>query len=111
MKAGPWTIPGGVETVAFVQTEPANGTAAGVPDIEIVLFSMSPASKEGERFMLDIGLDPKAYDEYYKPLRGIHGYNLVPVLLHPKSRGVVRLRSADPRMPPSHRPSILFASG
>ncbi|KAL1432593.1 hypothetical protein MTO96_013065 [Rhipicephalus appendiculatus] len=56
---GPWTIPGGVETVAFVQTEPANGTAAGVPDIEIVLFSMSPASREGERFMLDIGLDPK----------------------------------------------------
>ncbi|XP_075744254.1 putative GMC-type oxidoreductase Mb1310 [Rhipicephalus microplus] len=101
---GPWTIPGGVETVAFVQTEPANGTAAGVPDIEIVLFSMSPASKEGERFMLDIGLDPKAYDEYYKPLRGIHGYNLVPVLLHPKSRGVVRLRSADPRMPPAIDP-------
>ncbi|KAL1471792.1 hypothetical protein MTO96_039725, partial [Rhipicephalus appendiculatus] len=104
---GPWTIPGGVETVAFVQTEPANGTAAGVPDIEIVLFSMSPASREGERFMLDIGLDPKAYDEYYKPLRGIHGYNLVPVLLHPKSRGVVRLKSADPRMPPAIDPRYL----
>ncbi|XP_049520669.1 glucose dehydrogenase [FAD, quinone] [Dermacentor silvarum] len=104
---GPWTIPGGVETVAFVQTEPANGTAADVPDIEILLFSMSPASSEGERFMLDIGLDPKAYDDYYKPLRGSHGYNLVPVLLHPKSRGVLRLKSADPRIPPAIDPRYL----
>ncbi|XP_065296015.1 glucose dehydrogenase [FAD, quinone]-like [Dermacentor albipictus] len=104
---GPWTIPGGVETVAFVQTEPANGTAADVPDIEILLFSMSPASSEGERFMLDIGLEQKAYDEYYKPLRGSHGYNLVPVLLHPKSRGVLRLKSADPRIPPAIDPRYL----
>ncbi|CAN7985273.1 unnamed protein product [Ixodes pacificus] len=56
---GPWTIPGGVETVAFVKTQASNETPS-VPDIEIVLYSMSPASEEGERFMLDIGLDPKA---------------------------------------------------
>ncbi|XP_077508663.1 glucose dehydrogenase [FAD, quinone]-like [Amblyomma americanum] len=106
--AGPWTIPGGVETVAFVQTEPpANGTAEDVPDIEIVLFSMSPASQEGERFMLDIGLDSKAYDGYYLPLRGSHGYNLAPILLHPKSRGVVRLQSADPSVPPAIDPRYL----
>ncbi|KAK8787692.1 hypothetical protein V5799_022533 [Amblyomma americanum] len=105
---GPWTIPGGVETVAFVQTEPpANGTAEDVPDIEIVLFSMSPASQEGERFMLDIGLDSKAYDGYYLPLRGSHGYNLAPILLHPKSRGVVRLQSADPSVPPAIDPRYL----
>ncbi|CAN7975299.1 unnamed protein product, partial [Ixodes persulcatus] len=56
---GPWTIPGGVETVAFVKTQASNETPT-VPDIEILLYSMSPASEEGERFMLDIGLDPKA---------------------------------------------------
>lgn len=52
---GPWTIPGGVETVAFLQTKLAN-KSLDLPDVEIVLFSMSPASEEGERFMTDIGL-------------------------------------------------------
>ncbi|CAN7984864.1 unnamed protein product, partial [Ixodes hexagonus] len=107
---GPWTIPGGVETVAFVKTEVAN-KSLNVPDVEIVLFSMSPASEEGERFMLDIGLDPGAsfsvYNEYYLPLRDTHGYNLAPILLHPKSRGVLRLRSANPEDPPLIDPRYL----
>ncbi|KAG0430590.1 hypothetical protein HPB47_022558 [Ixodes persulcatus] len=85
---GPWTIPGGVETVAFVKTQASNETPT-VPDIEILLYSMSPASEEGERFMLDIGLDPKASVQ------------------RPKSRGVLRLRSVNPEEPPLIDPRYL----
>lgn len=49
----------------------------------------------------------QAYDKYYLPLRGSHGYNLAPILLHPKSRGVIRLKSVDPSVPPAIDPRYL----
>lgn len=36
-----------------------------------------------------------------------HGFTIVPTLLHPYSRGVVKLRSADPFAPPSIDPCFL----
>lgn len=40
------------------------------------------------------------YDEYFKPLENTPCYAIMPVLIHPKSKGFLKLRSADPLDPP-----------
>jgi choline dehydrogenase len=67
----------GIEAAAFVRTRP--GLAA--PDVELL---MVPA------LWVDEGFTPPSE----------HGYTIAAVLLTPRSRGSVRLRSADPHDPP-----------
>ncbi|KAH8032122.1 hypothetical protein HPB51_023232 [Rhipicephalus microplus] len=96
---GPLSVPAGIETVAFVSTSYVNASL-DFPDVEIVLLSVSPASEEGERYLIDTGLTKEAYDKYYRSKRHQHGFQLAPILNRLKSRGYVRLRTTDPDDPP-----------
>ncbi|KAL3212938.1 hypothetical protein MRX96_035764 [Rhipicephalus microplus] len=98
-KQGPLSVPAGIETVAFVSTSYVNASL-DFPDVEIVLLSVSPASEEGERYLIDTGLTKEAYDKYYRSKRHQHGFQLAPILNRLKSRGYVRLRTTDPDDPP-----------
>jgi 4-pyridoxate dehydrogenase len=78
---GPGTVvPGGLH--AFVKTEPD----LAVPDIEFMFHTVPPQT--GIWFP---GIRPPYQD----------AYAIRPTLLHPRSRGQVRLRSADPFAAPS----------
>ncbi|HTH98097.1 MAG TPA: GMC family oxidoreductase N-terminal domain-containing protein [Stellaceae bacterium] len=77
--SGPGTIvPGGLH--AFIKTD----AGQPVPDIE---FMFNTVPKHAHLWFP--GIKPAYLD----------GYAIRPTLLHPKSRGTVRLRSADPRAP------------
>ena len=67
----------GAEAVAFVRTSP--GLVA--PDVEIIFLPVL------------------WQDEVFTPPTE-HGFTMVVMLLRPRSRGMVRLRSADPLQPP-----------
>nr|NVI72424.1 putative glucose dehydrogenase [Cucujiformia] len=94
---GPMTTLGGVEGLAFVNTYLGNRSW---PDIQ---FHMAPASinsDAGAKVRKVLGLTDQVYDTVYKPIANRDVWTLMPLLLRPRSRGWVRLQSANPLVPP-----------
>jgi len=92
--SGPLTVLGGVEGLAWVPTSFAN-RSADWPDIEFHFVSGSPASDAGRQVRKAHGISDSMW-EMYKPLSYKDTWSVMPMLLRPKSRGRVRLRSSNP---------------
>ncbi|KAL0266695.1 UNVERIFIED_CONTAM: hypothetical protein PYX00_009168 [Menopon gallinae] len=101
---GPMTTLGGLEAVAFVNTKYANKSGT-YPDIQFHFAPASVNSDAGVRVRKILGLTDRLYNAVYKPIANQDVYTILPLLLRPKSRGHVRLRSANP----FHYP-IIFAN-
>lgn len=90
---GPMTTLGGVEGLAFVNTYLGNKSW---PDIQ---FHMAPASinsDAGAKVRKVLGLTDNLYNTVYKPIANRDVWTIMPLLLRPRSRGWVRLRSKNP---------------
>ncbi|XP_029835046.3 glucose dehydrogenase [FAD, quinone] [Ixodes scapularis] len=96
---GPWTIPGGIEGIAFIKTKYAN-QSDDFPDVEIMLNTIPPTSAYSEPYIRGMGLKEEVYAKYYLPHRDKPVFTMVPFVLRPKSRGEVKLRSSNPDDPP-----------
>lgn len=96
---GPLTTLGGVEGLAFVKTKYANMTDDW-PDIEIHVISGSPTSDDGTTFKRVQGFTDLMWHSVYLPYLNYDTFSLYPVLLRPKSRGYIKLRSSNPHHPP-----------
>ncbi|XP_071627688.1 glucose dehydrogenase [FAD, quinone] [Temnothorax longispinosus] len=66
------------------------------PDIELVLGASSLAGDTSGSYRGLLGLTEEFYKEVYSDYKGFDGFMIVPVLLRPKSRGRLTLRSSDP---------------
>lgn len=89
---GPLGIPGGSEAVTFVDLKNPEAED-GWPDIEIVFLSGS--LKTDAMFKDTIGITDEFYDKL-ADLKGGNSFSAVPILLRPKSKGRLKLQSADP---------------
>ena len=96
-RAGPLTSMGGCEGLAFVKTRYA--PAGDWPDIEFHFISGTPVSDPGNIKDND-GVRDDIWDAYYKPLANKDTWQVIPMLLRPKSTGTIRLASSDPYAPP-----------
>ncbi|OQR69219.1 glucose dehydrogenase-like, partial [Tropilaelaps mercedesae] len=105
-KTGPLTLLGGVEGVGFLRTKYNNDTGDW-PDAEIHFVSSSPAGDGGSTIKKVMGISDKFFDRVYKPYLNLDSFTLYPVLLRPRSRGYVKLRSSDPDDPPLINPRYL----
>lgn len=103
---GPLTTLGGVEGLAFVKTKFAN-TTDDWPDIEIHVISGSPTSDDGTTFRRVQGFSDLMWHSVYLPYLSFDTFSLFPVLLRPKSRGTITLRSPNPQHPPVIDPNYL----
>lgn len=103
-RTGPLTLLGGVEGLGFVATRYAS---MEWPDIEIHMASGSPVSDNGETFRSAHGLSNKTWEWTFAPYLGRESMSLYPVLLRPRSRGRLRLRSRDPYQAPDIDPRYL----
>uniref|UniRef100_A0AAG5CRQ7 Glucose-methanol-choline oxidoreductase N-terminal domain-containing protein n=1 Tax=Anopheles atroparvus TaxID=41427 RepID=A0AAG5CRQ7_ANOAO len=94
---GPLTVPGGVEAISFVRTSNAT-TAPGVPDVAIVFSTGSLVSDGGLGLRKGKRIKAAIYDKVYRPLETLRNdqWTASVVLLHPESRGHLKLRNANP---------------
>lgn len=90
---------GGVEGLAFIKTRYAN-FSDDWPDIEIHMLSGGPVSDDGQTFRRVQGFTKEMWDQVYQPYLPYDSFSMYPVLLRPKSRGYIKLRSSNPYDPP-----------
>ncbi|KAL1415170.1 hypothetical protein MTO96_029687 [Rhipicephalus appendiculatus] len=93
-RTGTISIPVGGEFLQFLHSDYAADTA--IPDIEVTVLSATPASDLLKASMVDMGLQPEAFDNYIGPTNGQPGFRVAAILNRPKSRGSITLRSTDP---------------
>lgn len=103
---GPLTIMGGVEGLAFVNTKYVNASD-DFPDIEFHFISGSTNSDGGEQIRKIHGLKDTFYDAVFRPINNKDVWSVIPMLLRPRSKGFIQLRSANPYDYPYIYPNYL----
>ena len=103
---GPFTSLGGVEGLGFIKTKFTNHSDDW-PDFEIHMVSGTPASDDGQTFRKVQGFTREFWSQYYQPKVHSESFSLYPVMLRPKSKGYIELRSPNPYEPPIIEPRYL----
>ncbi|XP_008185220.1 glucose dehydrogenase [FAD, quinone]-like [Acyrthosiphon pisum] len=94
---GVLTIMGGVEGLAFINSRPGGNLSKHQPDIGLNLVSGSTVTGlNGFKTWKAHGLKESYYDSMYKSILYKDVWSAIPILLKPKSRGEILLRSGDP---------------
>lgn len=77
------------------------------PDIQYHINSVAPYSDYGAFFYKIFGFVPGWWNEFYAPHYAQDAVTILPIVLHPKSRGRVWLRSSSPDDAPLIDPRYL----
>lgn len=90
---GPISSAGGVESIAFIETDkPYNPN--GYPDLEFLQIAASVSTDI--IFKQNFGIRDDIYNEMFKPLQNSNTFMVFPMVMRPKSRGRIKLRSTNP---------------
>lgn len=103
---GPLTSLGAIEGLAFIKSKFAN-YSDDYPDIEVHFIAGGPMSDDGKSIRKTSGLREEVWKRFYEPYSDKDGFSVYPVLLRPKSRGWIRLKSCNPFAAPLIDPQYL----
>ncbi|CAG9861256.1 unnamed protein product [Phyllotreta striolata] len=92
---GPLTSSVGLETVGFISTKYAN-QSDDWPDMEFMLTSTTTAADGGTQVKRAHGLTDEFYKEVFGDISYRDTFGIFAMMLRPKSRGEIKLRSNDP---------------
>lgn len=88
---GPLTMTG-CELLAFMRTNLANESDL-MPDLGFMILPMGTTIDAGVHFRRILNLNEKVWQQYFKPLISTPTISILPIVLHPKSRGFVTIKS------------------
>uniref|UniRef100_A0A0C9Q781 Gld_28 protein n=1 Tax=Fopius arisanus TaxID=64838 RepID=A0A0C9Q781_9HYME len=91
-RTGPLTLPGGCEALAFLDVDDPNNHTA-YPNIELLFASSSFVTVSTARHNLGVADD--VWQETYAADEDSYTWMVFPMLLRPKSRGKILLRTPD----------------
>lgn len=91
------------ETIKYKDCE----TKYRKPDFELIFMPIGISTDHGIHFKNIINLRKDVWDEYFTKLSGSYPINILPIVLHPKSVGTVRLRDNIPSTTPIIDPNYL----
>ncbi|CAK1541574.1 unnamed protein product [Leptosia nina] len=92
---GPLTSSIGLEVVSFINTKYANASEDW-PDIEFMMTSASTPSDGGTQVKKAHSLTNEFYEEVFGHITNKDVFGIFPMILRPKSRGFIKLRSKNP---------------
>ena len=101
-RQGPLAAVSGFEGMGMYRT--GLDPDSSYPDIQLYMLTVTPGVDGGLVYRRSLNFDDQTFSKW-KPLSFKDGFNIVPVLSHPKSRGSVKLRSRDPEDPPIINPN------
>lgn len=105
---GPLSAANGAEALAFIDTtDPHNPD--GYPDLELLFIAGSLVSQPMYQYAFSI--DEKIYDKVYKPISHRDTWMVFPMLLLPKSKGRILLKSKNPYHKPLIYPNYFSDGG
>lgn len=100
--SGPWGSPASIESIAFFNS--LNHTNQNAyPDLE--LLQASNGVHDYKYFCKNLGIRPEISDRLYKTDTGLRTFSIGILVMRPKSRGYIRLRTADPLQHPIINPN------
>lgn len=92
---GFYTSLGGLEALAYINT--GSISEPNIPDIELIFVGLGSIGTDSNKVMApSFNIDKKVYKKYFKPVASYPQFTILPELLHPKSKGYVKLRSKNP---------------
>ncbi|XP_055546894.1 glucose dehydrogenase [FAD, quinone]-like isoform X2 [Wyeomyia smithii] len=94
-RKGPFTVPGGAEGIAFVKTNNSD-LPLDYPDMELVLGTGAVNNDESGSLRHTFGMTKEFYSKTYGSVRGVHAFGIAPVLMRPRSRGRLYLKTKNP---------------
>ncbi|XP_060861214.1 ecdysone oxidase-like isoform X3 [Metopolophium dirhodum] len=98
---GTWTHPG-CEAVGLLQLpSDKKNYSVSSPDLQFMLLPYGVSSDAGAAYFNHLNLKNEIWKEYFQPLVGRQVISLAPVLLHPQSRGYVKL-DINRKIKPNH---------
>lgn len=103
--SGPFTVPGGAQALAFVQTKYAN--KYDYPDIELVLGSGAINGDIYGSLRNLLGIPDGFFKAVYGSVLNKPAFGIAPVLMRPKSKGRVFLKNSNPLRWPVIEPNYL----
>nr|AEB91339.1 salicyl alcohol oxidase paralog 1 [Chrysomela lapponica] len=93
---GLFTSIGGVEAMTYIRTNTSSDPDPSYPDMELFMGGGTMSTDLGLVFRRIFNIPLRIYDTIWKPLEGKNVYTVFPMLVHPKSRGYLELKSNNP---------------
>lgn len=100
-RKGPLTSLSGAEALGFVKSGLSNATW---PDLELLLLSFHPAIEGGLTYRSTLNMNSKQFSQF-SDISFQDGFTILPYLLHPKSRGQIRIRNRSYKSNPIIEPN------
>lgn len=98
---GPWTTPG-CEVIGFLSTKNQLD-----PDLQFMVLPVGLSSDRGSLLRHNVNIKDEVFAKYFSKTFDSYVSTILPVLLHPKSRGHVFINSRDPKSKPLIDPNYL----
>lgn len=95
---------GGCEGIGFINTK---SNSKNRPDISFLLLPFGASSTAGIQFKKILNIDNKIWMSYFSHFVEQSVVSIIPILLHPKSRGKISLASKNPFDSPLIDPNYL----
>ncbi|XP_008484816.2 glucose dehydrogenase [FAD, quinone]-like [Diaphorina citri] len=91
---GPLSAPGGVTGIGYLNTK--NNTDKSYPDTEYLFTIGSFNSDAGRILRKSMNIRKDVYDSIYGNINNRESWSIIPVVLRPKTRGSIKLKSKNP---------------